>query len=279
VAEQKQRVAVAALDATAVTGEVESHRNAAIATAQRTAETVAATKEAEQTQRIQVAKAESTAVQGENTSQAEIARSNATLAQVRAEAMQQAKVASARAEEEVLKAEREKELARLAKEQLAPQEIEKKRVEVEAEAAAERSRREARGAADAMLAKYQAEATGTLQVLEAKAEGYRRLVAACAENPQIAPTLLLIEQMPKLVAEQVKAIQNLKIDKITVWEGGRGQAGGGGATAEFLSSLIGSLPAVHELAHQAGIELPAVLGKVKEDVPATGMAAAKRPKS
>lgn len=281
VAEQKKRVAVAALEATAVKGEVESSRDAQIATAQRQAETVAATKEAEQAQRIQVAKAESTAVQGENMSQGEIARSNATLAQVRAEAMQAAKVAAARAEEEILKAEREKELARLAKEQLAPQEIEKKRIEVEAEAAAERSRREARGMADAMLAKYQAEATGTLQVLESKAEGYRRLVAACAENPQIAPTLLLIEQMPKLVAEQVKAIQNLKIDKITVWEGGRsGQAGGSGTTAEFLSSLIGSLPAVHELAHQAGIELPAVLGKVKEDAPAAEVAAAaKRPKN
>jgi len=280
VAEQKKRVAVAALEATAVKGEVESSRDAQIATAQRQAETVAATKEAEQAQRIQVAKAESTAVQGENMSQAEIARSNATLAQVRAEAMQTAKVAAARAEEEILKAEREKELARLAKEQLAPQEIEKKRVEVEAEAAAERSRREAKGTADAMLARFQAEATGTLQVLEAKAEGYRRLVAACAENPQIAPTLLLIEQMPKLVAEQVKAIQNLKIDKITVWEGGRsGQAGGGGATAEFLSSLIGSLPAVHELAHQAGIELPAVLGKVKEEAPADAAAPGKRPKS
>jgi flotillin len=280
VAEQKQRVAVAALDATAVAGEVESRRNAAIATAQRDAETVAATKEAEQTKRIQVAKAESSAVQGENTSQAEIARSNATLAQVRAGAMQQAKVASAQAEEEILKAERERELARLAKEQLAPQEIEKKRIEVEAEAAAERSRREAKGTADAMLAKYQAEATGTLQVLESKAEGYRRLVAACAENPQIAPTLLLIEQMPKLVAEQVKAIQNLKIDKITVWEGGRGGLGGGsGATADFLSSLIGSLPAVHELAHQAGIELPAVLGKVKEEAPSAEVTPAKRPKN
>jgi flotillin len=268
-AEQQQRVAVAAFEATAVTGEVESRRNAQIATAQREAETVAAKKEAEQAQRIQVAKAESTAVQGENTSQAEIARSNATLAQVRAEAMQQAQVAKAHAEEEILKVERERELARLAKEQLAPQEIEKKRIEIDAEAVAERSRREARGTADAMLAKYQAEAAGTLQVLQAKAEGYRRLVEACAANPQIAPTLLLIEQLPHLVAEQVKAIQNLKIDKITVWEGGRTVAGGSGATAEFLSSLIGSLPAVHELAHQAGIELPAVLGKVREDVAAS----------
>jgi flotillin len=279
-AEQQQRVAVAAFEATAVKGEVQSRRDAQIATAQREAETVAAKKEAEQTQRIQVAKAESTAVQGENTSQAEIAKSNATLAQVRAEAMQLAQVAKARAEEEILKAERERELARLSKEQLAPQEVEKKRIEIDAEAVAERSRREANGTADAMLAKYQAEAAGTLKVLEAKAAGYQRLVAACAENPQIAPTLLLIEQLPHLVAEQVKAIQNLKIDKITVWEGGRSGAAGSGATADFLSSLIGSLPAVHELAHQAGIELPAVLGKVREEVPAeTGSAKGKTTKT
>jgi flotillin len=263
-AEKQQRVAVSAYEATAIKGEVEARRDAEIATAQREAETVAAQKEAEREQRIQVARAESTAVQGENESQAEIADSNASLAEVQAGARQRSLVAAARAEEEILKSERERELARLAKEQLAPQEIEKKRIEVDAEAAAERSRREARGVADAMLAKYEAEATGLLKVLDSKAEGYRRLVAACAENPQIAPTLLLIEQLPTLVHEQVKAIQNLKIDRITVWEGGRGNSGSG-ATADFLSSLIGSLPAVHELAHQAGIELPAVLGKVKEE--------------
>ncbi|HET7039418.1 MAG TPA: hypothetical protein VFH97_05995, partial [Gemmatimonadales bacterium] len=52
-------------------------------------------------------------------------------------------------------------------------------------------------------------------------------------------------------------------DKITVWDSGKG-GGGSGATADFLSSLIGALPAVHELARQAGIELPSVLGKVTE---------------
>ena len=181
-AEQKQRVAVAALEATSVTGEVQSKRDAEIATAQREAETVAATKEAERQQRIEVANAESLATQGENTSRAEIADSNAQLAEVRAGAKQRADVAAAQAEESILKAERERELARLAKEQLAPQEIEKKRVEIDAEAIAERSRREAQGVADAMLAKYKAEAAGTLKVLEAKAEGYRRLVAACAHH-------------------------------------------------------------------------------------------------
>jgi len=271
-AERKQRVAVAKLEANAITGEVESKRDYEIATAEREAETVAARKRAEQSQRIQVAEAEATAVEGENKSSAQVAESNATLAEIRAEAERRSDVAEAKAQQAILIAEREEEIARLTKEKLAPQEIEKQRIEIAAEAEAEKRRREARGEADAILLRYEAEAEGTRKVLEAKAEGYRRLVEACAQNPQIAPTLLMIEQLPTLVAEQVKAIQNLKIDKITVWDsgaGGNGLAGigsRGGSTANFLSSLIGSLPAMHELAHQAGIELPSVLGRVDRNM-------------
>lgn len=260
-AEQKQRVEVAKLEAASIKGEVESKRDFEIATAQRGAETVAATKQAEQEQRIQVAAAEAAAVDGENESNASIAESNAKLAEIRAEASRRAKVAAAEAEKAILESERAREIARLQKEQLAKQEIEKTRVEIEADAAAEKARREAAGQADAILARYQAEAEGTRQVLEAKADGYRRLIEACAEDPGIAPTLLMIEQLPSIVQEQVKAIQNLQIDKITVWDSGQ-NGGGNGATADFLSGLIGSLPAVHELAEQAGIELPAALGRL-----------------
>lgn len=260
-AEQKQRVEVAALEATSIKGEVESKRDFEIATAQRLAETVAATKQAEQARRIHVAAAEAAAVDGENKSNAEIAESNARLAEVRAEAKRRAEVAAAEAEKAILTAERERELARLSKEELARQEIEKTRIEIAADATAERARREAAGEADAILARYTAQAEGTRKVLEAKAEGYRRLIEACAEDPGIAPTLLMIEQLPAIVAEQVKAIQNLQIDKITVWDSGH-NGGGNGATADFLSGLIGALPAVHELAEQAGIELPAALGRL-----------------
>lgn len=263
-AEQEQRIAVAQLEAQAITGEVESKRNQEIAMAEREAETIAAKKRAEQEQRIQVASAEALAVDGENQSSAKVAESNASLAEIRAEASRRADVAAAEARQKIYLAQREEELAKLAKEQLAPQEIEKKRVEIEAEAKAERERREARGEADAILAKYEAEAKGIQQVLEAKAEGYRKLVEACAKNPEVAPTLLMIEQLPELVAQQVKAIQNLKIDKITVWDSGSGASGGKNATADFLSGMIGSLPQVHELAKQAGIDLPSALGKVVE---------------
>lgn len=263
-AEQRQRVAVAKLEAHAITGEAEAKRDQEIEIANRRAETIAAQKDAEQQQRIRVADAEAQAVDGENTSNATIAESNARLAEIEAESRRRAEVAAALSAQAVLQAEREEELARLGKETLAPQEIEKQRIEIAAEAEAEKRRREARGEADAILARYEAEAEGIQKVLEAKAEGYRRLVDACAGNPEVAPTLLMIEQLPELVSEQVKAIQNLKIDKITVWDSGRNGGSGNGATADFLSGLIGSLPAMHELAEQAGIELPTVLGRVND---------------
>ena len=260
-AERTQRLAVATFEAEAVTGEVEAKRNQEIATAERGAETSIASKNAEQSERVEIAKAESLARQGENASAAEVADSDAKLAEIRAEAKRRSDVAAADASRAILQKERDEELARLAKDVIAPEEIRKQQIEIAAEATAERSRREASGEADAIIARYNAEAEGVRKVLEAKADGYRELITACAENPQIAPTLLLIEQLPDLVKEQVKAIANLQIDKITVWDGGRGE-GGRGSTSDFLSGLIGSLPPMHELAEQAGIELPGVLGKV-----------------
>ncbi|GIW74556.1 MAG: hypothetical protein KatS3mg103_1078 [Phycisphaerales bacterium] len=93
---------------------------------------------------------------------------------------------------------------------------------------------------------------------------------ASADNPQLAPTLLLIEQLPELVATQVKAISSLKIDEITVWDSGRaagsveGKGGVRGTTSDFLAGLIGALPPVHELARQAGVQLPQALGAIDD---------------
>lgn len=71
---------------------------------------------------------------------------------------------------------------------------------------------------------------------------------------------MVTEQLPVLVAEQVKAIAGVKIDKVTVWDGGKG-ADGKTATANFLSGLVGSLPPLQEIAKGAGVDLPGYLGK------------------
>lgn len=266
----KAKVDVAQQDRDGDIGEAAAVRERAISVANEEAQAVEGRKGAEQSQRVAVAGLEAQAIEGENEAAARRAESDAALAEVQAETRRRAEVALAQAQEQVLVAEREQKLAELAKTELAPAEIEKKRIEIAAEADAERQRRIAAGEADAVLARYKAEAEGLRQVLEAKADGYRQLMEACAAEPALAPALLMIEKLPELVDTQVQAIRDLKIDKITVWDSGRGGDGTGkGSTADFLSGLMGSLPAMHELAAQAGVELPSVLGRVVDaDQPA-----------
>ncbi len=267
-ADRDQRIKVAQYEAEGVSGEAAAQKDKEIAVATQTARSAEGTKQAEAEQRIKVADFEASAVDGENKSKAEIAASQATLAERRSEAHRRGDVAMAQARRDVLLAEKDEELARMEKEVIAKEMIERQQIEIGAEAEAERIRRVAKGQADAELARYDAEAKGIQKVLDAKAEGYRRLMEACGATPELAPSLLIIEQLPSLVAEQVKAIQNLKIDKITVWDSGNngagnGNAGSGGSTSNFLKGLIGSLPPMHELAQQAGIDLPEILGKVE----------------
>ncbi|MEM6315731.1 MAG: SPFH domain-containing protein, partial [Planctomycetota bacterium] len=262
-AERDQRIRVAAFEAEGVSGEVQAKREQAIAVAEQNALATQGEKQAEQQERVRVAELEAQAVDGENKSRANVAASEATLAEAKAEARRRGDVALAKAAQEVLLAEKEQELARMEKEVIAKEIIEQRQVEINAEAEAEKIRRVAKGQADATLAKYDAEAEGLRKVLDAKAAGYQSLLESCGDRKDVAPALLIIEKLPELVAEQVKAIQNLKIDKITVWDGGT-NGNGDGSTANFMKGLIGSLPPMHELAEQAGIDLPEVLGKVKQ---------------
>jgi flotillin len=266
-AEKNRRITVAQFEAEGITGEAAADREKQVAVADQDALAIQGRKKAEAEQRIRVATLEAEAISGENTSKAEIAASVATLSERQAEARRRGEVAAANAARDVLIAEKEEEVARLEKVEVAQQMIEKTKIEIDADAEAERQRRIARGEADAILARYTAEAEGLQKVLEAKAAGYSNLLGACGKRKDLAPSLLLIEKLPELIAEQVKAIQNLKIDKITVWDTGGGSNGEDGespSTARFLRGMIGALPPVHELARQAGIDLPAFLGTVDE---------------
>ena len=74
--------------------------------------------------------------------------------------------------------------------------------------------------------------------------------------------MLMIEKLQELVALQTEAIKNIKIDKVTVWDGGK-SADGKTSTANFLSGMMQSLPPLHDVAKMAGLELPDYLGKMK----------------
>ena len=231
--------------------------------------------EAQREQRIRVAQANATATEGENESHVVIAESASERRQKEAEAERAAnaaeRVSQAQAEQESFLAEAEAERVRAERDKAAqdadivvPAQVERERVRTLAEAEADRIRLVKAGEADGQRLLMEAEALGLLALLSRRAEGLGALVAASGGAAQEAALLLVAEQLPNLVAEQVKAISNLKIDKITVWDSGSGGDGQAGTTANFVSGLVGALPPLHEVASQAGIKLPQFLGELDD---------------
>lgn len=263
-AQANQRVYVQQQETRAAVGEAEAVREKDVAVAQNNAEAEKGKKAAEADQRIFVQAREADAIAGENSAKGEIAKSNATLQVTEAEARRRSEVAAREAEVLIQQAEAKAEHERLTAREVVRQEIDKKKAEILAAADAEQARLRARGDADAILFKYEAEAEGIRKVLEGKAAGYDALVRSCAGDARAAASLLLIEKLEEIVKMQVEAIRNLKIDKVTVWDSGAASGNGGSSTANFASSLIGSLPPLHEVAKMAGLELPEYLGEMAE---------------
>ena len=237
---------------------------------------------ADREKRIEVAKADADAqvgeadaraksVEGENKAQILIAQSEAVKREAEAEALKRAmaaeKIQSAKALQESYQAEREAEEARAAKELASREadiivnaEIAKRKAEIDAEAEAEKMRREAKGKADAIFAEKEAEARGLYEVLLRQAEGFDKIVDAANGNTKDAVLMLIADKLEELVKTQVDAIKNLKIDKVTVWDGGQNQ-GEGNATSKFVSGLYKSIPPLQDLFTMAGMDLPTYLGK------------------
>ena len=263
-AEADQRIFVQQQETSATIGEAEALRDKEIKVAENVAESEKGKKKAEADKRVFVQHQEAQAVDGENKSKAAIANANAELAVKQALALQRGEVARREAEVEIQKAQYKAEQERLTAEEVVRQEIDRRKVEIAAEATAEKSRREAKGEADAILLKYQAEAEGIRKVLESKAGGYLELVKACNGDAKSVATLLMTEKIEQIVQMQIEAIRNIKIDKVTVWDSSGN--GDGTSTANFLSGLVKSLPPLHDVAGMAGIDLPKYLGQINPEL-------------
>lgn len=225
--------------------------------------------EAERDARIATSEANSLAVKGENDAKITIANSDALRREKEAEALKIAitaeKVQTARALEESYLAEQKAEQARAERERstqnaniVIPAQIAKQKAIIDAEAEAERIRLKAKGEADAIYAKMEAEAKGLFEILTKQADGYDKVVKAAGGDSTNAFQLLLLEKLPDLVRTQVEAVKNIKIDKVTVWDGGNGE-NGNGSTANFVQGLMKSVPPLNDLFNMAGLNLPSYL--------------------
>jgi len=243
--QRDQRVSVAAATADAEIGEATANRN----------------------KRQQVAKLEAEAVQSETAANAQKAsyRANQKVAEEEArnrgesasrEADGAIRVAQENAQKKAEDARSIREQSRLNAEIVVPADAERKRIVIGAEAQKEQAVLVATGQAQATIARMEAEGRGVQAVLDGKAAGYRNLVQS-AGDPQVATALLLIEKLLDIAGVQAKAIQDLPIEKIVVWDGGAG-----GGMSDLGRKIMGALPPMHELARQVGLDLPEFLGKV-----------------
>lgn len=231
---------------------------------------------AQRDQRIQVAAANALAIKGENESKIEVAQSEALRREKEAESMRLATAAeavqAAKAKEEAYIAQQQAEQTRAVLETATQQadiivkaKIAKEQAEIEAEAKAEVARRTAKGEADALFAKMEAQARGAQEILVKQADGMRELVNAAGGNADSAIKLILANNMEELMKIQVEAIKNIKIDKVTVWDGGSKGENGKTATADFISGIMKAVPPMGEMFNQAGMELPKFLGEKIDD--------------
>ena len=232
-----------------------------------------AVKEAERSKRVAVAAADAAAIAGEAESQGKVVRTQAVLAVARAEATQQSEVAQRTAKAEVERVENEAQaraaLARADRveaeqraELEAPAKAEKARMIVQAEADAERVKIAAKAEAEATFARMDAEARGNLSIMEKKAEGLQKMVAAAGGNPDAAYRLLFLEQMPAVTETLAGAISNIKFDKVVLWSGSGANGANGGGVSSLVEDLVKVLPPLMQVAEEiGGVQLPGIFGK------------------
>lgn len=256
-ANKEQRIKTSELHSAAEVGEAEARANAEIGA-----------KDAEARQRARTAELNASAVEGENIAAINIAKTTSERQVAEAESNRKAitaqKVSSAQALADSYDAERQAEEKRAEKEEaslkasvIVPSQIQKEKIEIEAAAEANKQRELAKGEADAIYAKMEAEARGDYARLSEQAKGIKELVdAAGGANEAIA--LMVADKLESLYKIRVEAIKNIKIDKITVWDQGNG-ANGKNSTAGFLDGMLKSVPGFEEVFNMAGSELPSLL--------------------
>ncbi|MBL7219055.1 MAG: flotillin family protein [Phycisphaerae bacterium] len=260
------------------TGVAERQRDTRVAVADANATADIGEANADRSRRQQVAVLEAEAVSAETEADAKKAAYRANQSVAEQEARNRSESASRKADgairvaqEEAEKAAEEarakRETARLNAEIVVPANAQREQIVIAADAQKQQAIRVAEGQAEAMLAKMTAEGKGVQAILDGKAKGYANLVNSCQGAHQLA-SLLIVEKLADVANIQAKAIQDLPIERIIVWDGGGDSQG----MAGLGQRLMGALPPMHELARQVGLDLPEYLGKTASDAQAKGKA-------
>jgi flotillin len=264
-------VDVAEQEKTGKTGVAERERDTRKAVAAANADAEIGEASADRDKRMRVAGLDAEAVEAESKANANKAAYMATQRVAEEEARRKGesaareadgaiRVAQENAAKKAEDARSQREQSRLNAEVVVPAAIEREKVVIAAEARKLEAIRVAEGDAEAIIARKSAEARGEQAILEAKAMGYLKFIESCGGGDRAA-VLLVVEKLAELAGIQAKAIHDLPIEKIFVWDSG-GEKGG---MSNLGQRLMGALPPMHELARQVGLELPEYFGRFGGD--------------
>ena len=256
------RIDVAEQERKGQTGVAEAHKESDIAVS-------LANKE----KRVGVSAAEAEAIKGENLASQVKAMSDAELREKIAEANRRATVAEKTMEAEANKlayrAQMEAEIARQERDKAARladvipnTEANKQKIIIDAEALVEQQAREGRGAGERVRNEMQGKAEGIRAVFAANADGIRQMMDAAGGTSNAAFLLMMADRIPEMMDIQAKAISNLKIDKVTVWDGGQSN---GKTISNFVKDYATSLPPLHDLLKMTGIVAPGFMGEAEKE--------------
>lgn len=214
---------------------------------------------------IRTAELQAERAEGENLAMAKQLESNKDLAIKSAKFDEDSRVAEINAQISIQRRKAEQELEQLRANEVAKVKAEKEQVELRAEAEKNKRIKEAEAEAQEILLRAEAEAKGINKIMEQKAAGYDKLRQAVGEDN--LTSVLMLEKLVDVTKVKSEALSNLNIDKITVWDNpgsnsGEGRSGLNG----FVDNFMTSIPAMHEIAEDAGISLPKYLGEKTNEV-------------
>lgn len=222
--------------------------------------------------RVSISEKNAAAVKGENEAAAKISESLSTLRikeseyetnAKTAEEINKAKVSktTAEAQAQALEARSAVVEREFYNNEIIPAQIAKQKIEVAAEADKAKIIKAAEASAEEIFLAGQAKAKAMYEMLEKKAEGLKLIVEAAGGDANSAAMLLMVEQMPQLLSIQAEAAKNVKIDKVTVWDSGRGE------TKNTVQSLLTMIPPMENLLNSQGLGLPDFLLKAVKGTP------------
>ncbi|MDR0354792.1 MAG: flotillin family protein [Deltaproteobacteria bacterium] len=268
-AAQEREIGIAQADKEKEIGLADAMKEREIGIAQARKEQEIGLADAGREQRVGVAAADAEAVKGENVARQVKADSDAELREKVAEANRRGEVAEKTKEAEARRvaylAEKDAENARAEKEKAARiadavplAEAEKQKMIIEADAQMERQSREGRGEGEKAKQEMLGRSDGMRALFEANSNGVKKLVDAAAGDANAAFLLLMADRVPELMNIQAKAVSNLKIDKLTVWDSGGKD---GRAISNMVRDYATSLPPLQDLLKMTGVIGPGILGQ------------------